>query len=49
MTASEDSFSGAVPLRKPPLEIGLFLEAILLRELPLKMDFQRRSSLQNRL
>jgi hypothetical protein len=49
MTASEDPFSGAVPLRKPPLEIGLFLEAIVLRELSLKMDFQRRSSLQNRL
>ena len=49
MTASEDPFSGAVPLRKLPLQIGLFFEAVVLREPSLKMDFQRRSSLQNRL
>ena len=49
MTASEDPFSGAIPLRKLPLQIALFLEAAVLREPPLKMDFQRRSSLQNHL
>jgi hypothetical protein len=49
MTAFEDQFSGAVPLGKLPLDIGLFLGAVMLRELPLKTDFQRRSSLQNRL
>ena len=49
MTASEDEFLGVVPLGKPPLEIGIFLEVVVLREPPLKMDLHKRSSLQNRL
>jgi hypothetical protein len=39
MTAFEDQFLGTVPLGKLPLDIGLFLGAVVLRELPLKTDF----------
>jgi hypothetical protein len=42
MTAAEDPFSGAVPLRNPPLE------TVPLRELPLKMIFLRMVTYVNR-
>jgi hypothetical protein len=41
MSIPKNPISGAVLLRKPPVEMDTFLGAVFLMELSLKIDFQR--------